>query len=224
MDGDTPPEKVAAARVIYAYLMNAAMYARFAPAAQKAAAAGAVIMAQPPDIAEHRWGVKPDVKASASAYEYWYNGGADNLSAFLSLLLQTGRWRKGGCGGGGAAACRQGHLPSTGGQAFRIAERLPRVVPCAEARSGERAAGRNPLLSDELQGSRPGTYRRADRRAGKARNWRGAGFRLAGSRAGAAAGRAGAALRCACCTASTWDSRRLPTARRWNATDCTSST
>ena len=136
MDGDTPPEKVAAARVIYAYLMNAAMYARFAPAARKAAAAGAVIMAQPPDIVEHRWGVKPDVKASASAYEYWYNGGADNLSAFLSLLLQTWRWRKGGCGGGGAAACRQGHLPSTGGQAFRIAERLPRVVPCAEVGAG----------------------------------------------------------------------------------------
>jgi len=28
IDGDTPPEKVAAARVIYAYLMNAAMSAR----------------------------------------------------------------------------------------------------------------------------------------------------------------------------------------------------
>ena len=63
MDADTPPEKVAGARVIYAYLMNAAMYAQFAPAAQKAAAAGAVIMAQPPDIAEHRWQVKPDVES-----------------------------------------------------------------------------------------------------------------------------------------------------------------
>ena len=94
MDGDAPPEKVAAARVIYAYLMNAAMYAQFAPAAQKAAAAGAVIMAQPPDIAEHRWGVKPDVRASASAYEYWYNGGVDNLSAFLSYCYKLGGGEK----------------------------------------------------------------------------------------------------------------------------------
>ena len=47
-------------------------------------------MAQPPDIAEHRWQVKPDVKASASAYEYWYNGGVDNLSAFLAYCYKLG--------------------------------------------------------------------------------------------------------------------------------------
>ena len=90
IDRGTPPEKVAGARVIYAYLMNAAMYAQFAPAAQKAAAAGAVIMAQPPDIAEHRWQVKPDAKASAYAYEYWSNGGVDNLSAFLAYCYKLG--------------------------------------------------------------------------------------------------------------------------------------
>ena len=192
MDGDTPPEKVAAARVIYAYLMNAAMYARFAPAARKAAAAGAVIMAQPPDIAEHRWGVKPDVKASASAYEYWYNGGADNLSAFLAYCYKLG-------GGERAVAvpAPQQHIvkgiyhpradkPFESLSDYLAWYRAQRLIPA------ERAAGRDPFLSDELQGSRPGTYRRADRRAGKAWNWRGAGFRLAGSRAGAAAGRAGA--------------------------------
>jgi cobaltochelatase CobN len=90
IDRDTPPEKVAGARVIYAYLMSAAMYAQFAPAARKAAAAGAVIVAQPPDIVEHRWQVKPDVKASVSAYEYWYNGGVDNLSAFLAYCYKLG--------------------------------------------------------------------------------------------------------------------------------------
>jgi hypothetical protein len=58
MDADTPPEKVAAARIIYAYLMNLAAYAQFVPAARKAVAAEAVIMAQPPDIAEHRWGAE----------------------------------------------------------------------------------------------------------------------------------------------------------------------
>ena len=46
MDADTPPEKLSGARVIYAYLMNAAMYAQFAPAALKAVAGGAVVMAQ----------------------------------------------------------------------------------------------------------------------------------------------------------------------------------
>ena len=94
MDADTPPEKVAGARVIYAYLMNAAMYAQFAPAALKAVAAGSVVMAQPPDIAEHRWQVKPDVKASASAYEYWDNGGVDNLSAFLAYCYKLGGGEK----------------------------------------------------------------------------------------------------------------------------------
>jgi cobaltochelatase CobN len=90
MDADTPPEKVAGARVIYAYLMNAALYEHFAAAAQKAVAAGAVILAQPPDIAAHRWQVKPDVEASARAYEYWDNGGVDNLSAFLAMCYRLG--------------------------------------------------------------------------------------------------------------------------------------
>jgi hypothetical protein len=71
MDADTPPEMVAGARVIYAYLMNAALYEHFAVAAQQTAAAGAVILAQPPDIAAHRWQVKPDVEASARAYAGW---------------------------------------------------------------------------------------------------------------------------------------------------------
>ncbi len=39
MDANTPPEKVAGARVIYPYLMNAALYDQFAPAAPKAVAA-----------------------------------------------------------------------------------------------------------------------------------------------------------------------------------------
>jgi cobaltochelatase CobN len=95
MDADTPQEKLAGARVIYAYLMNAAMYERFAPAARKAAVAGAVIMAQPPDIAGHRWGVHPDAKASASAYEYWNNGGVDNLSAFLAYCYKLGGGERG---------------------------------------------------------------------------------------------------------------------------------
>ena len=90
MDAQTPPEKLAEARVIYAYLMNAALYAQFADAAHQAAAAGAVILAQPPDIAEHRWEVRPDVQASASAYEYWNNGGVDNLSAFLAYCYKLG--------------------------------------------------------------------------------------------------------------------------------------
>ena len=90
IDAETPPEKVASARVIYAYLMNAALYAQFAGAAHKAASAGAAILAQPPDIAEHRWQVKPDAKASAEVYEYWNNGGVDNLSAFLAYCYRLG--------------------------------------------------------------------------------------------------------------------------------------
>ncbi len=90
MDADTPPERVAGARVIYSYVMSASLYAQFAPAARKAAAAGAVVIAQPPDLAEHRWQVKPDVKASGAAYEYWDNGGVDNLAAFLAYCYKLG--------------------------------------------------------------------------------------------------------------------------------------
>ena len=90
IDAETPAEKVASARVVYAYLMNAALYAQFADAAHKAAAAGAAILAQPPDIAEHRWQVRPDAKASAEVYEYWNNGGIDNLSAFLAYCYRAG--------------------------------------------------------------------------------------------------------------------------------------
>ena len=90
IDAGTPSEKVASARVVYAYLMNAALYAQFADAAHKAAAAGAAILAQPPDIAEHRWQVRPDAKASAEVYEYWNNGGIDNLSAFLAYCYRAG--------------------------------------------------------------------------------------------------------------------------------------
>jgi cobaltochelatase CobN len=90
MDADTPPEKVSSAKIIYAYLMNATLYEQFAAAAQQAATAGAVILAQPPEIAGHRWQVKPDVEASAKAYEYWNYGGVDNLSAFLALCYRLG--------------------------------------------------------------------------------------------------------------------------------------
>jgi len=90
MDAETPPEKVAGARVIYAYLMNAAMYDQYSDAARKAVAGGSVIMAQPPDIAEHRWQVKADANASATAYQYWDNGGVENLSAFLAYCYKLG--------------------------------------------------------------------------------------------------------------------------------------
>ena len=90
LDAETPPEKVAGARVIYAYLMSAAMYDRFSEAARKAVANGSVIMAQPPDIAEHRWQVKADANASATAYQYWDNGGVENLSAFLAYCYKLG--------------------------------------------------------------------------------------------------------------------------------------
>jgi cobaltochelatase CobN len=94
IDADTPPEKIANANVIYAYLMRASLYERFVSAAQQAAAAGAVILAQPPDIAAHRWHVQVDAQASATALEYWNNGGADNLSAFLAMCYRLGGGEK----------------------------------------------------------------------------------------------------------------------------------
>lgn len=87
---DTPPERIATARVIYAYLMNAALYERFAPAVRQAAQTGATVIAQPPDIAEHRWRLKPDAAASTAAFLYFDNGGVDNLAGFLAYCYKLG--------------------------------------------------------------------------------------------------------------------------------------
>lgn len=86
----TPPERVARARVIYAYLMNAALYDRFNAAAHQAVRSGAVLMAQPPDIADHRWQLKPDAQASATAFRYFDSGGADNFASFLAYCYRLG--------------------------------------------------------------------------------------------------------------------------------------